>query len=289
MDNKSHTFWTQGCDVSNCCEIALKSKQFCNLTTINFSTIETQKQLEKAAYHAGVLGTLQAGFTDFHYLGEEWEQNCRDEALLGVSVTGIADGNKYKRFDWKKAALAALRGNEETAKAIGIKMAARVTCIKPEGTSSLVLGTASGIHARHAHYYIRRMGFNKNEPIAQYLSQNHPELVEEDLGNPLAIKVALPQKSPDRSIYRSENVLELLERAKFFAQNWIVPGHRSGPNTHNVSCTGSVKPGEWEKVGKWMWENREFYNGISVFPYFAGDSTQLQLPFEDIDKRSMKK
>ena len=265
-----------------CCEIALKDKQFCNLTTINFSTVTSQADLIARAKTAAFLGTLQAGFTDFHYLGDEWASNCEEEALLGVSVTGIADGNNYRKFDWKAVAEAVVKRNVETAKLIGINSAARTTCIKPEGTTSLVCGTSSGIHGRHAHYYIRRIEFDGAEAISVYLKKNHPELVVDYTLKPGWIKIELPQKSPDRSIYRNENVMDCLERVKFFSEEWVKNGHVSGQNTHNVSCTISVKPDEWKKVGAWMWTNRNYYNGIAVMPYDGGH--YIQPPFEDCTK-----
>jgi ribonucleoside-diphosphate reductase alpha chain len=277
-------YWTDDPDsgTNPCCEIALKDKQFCNLTTINFSTVTSQADLIARAKTAAFLGTLQAGFTDFHYLGDEWASNCEEEALLGVSVTGIADGNNYRKFDWKAVAETVVRRNVETAKLIGINSAARTTCIKPEGTTSLVCGTSSGIHGRHAHYYIRRMRLEKSEAIAQYLIINHPELVAQDKAKPTGIVLELPQKSPDRSIYRTESVMDCLERVKFFSEEWVKNGHVSGGNTHNVSCTISVKPDEWKQVGVWMWNNRNYYNGIAVLPYDGGH--YIQAPFEDCTK-----
>jgi len=277
-------YWTNDPDIGTnpCCEIALKDKQFCNLTTINFSTVTSQADLLARAKTASFLGTLQAGFTDFHYLGDEWVTNCEEEALLGVSVTGIADGNSYKKYDWPSVAEAVVKRNAETAKLIGINPAARTTCIKPEGTTSLVCGTSSGIHGRHAHYYLRRMRFEKSEPIAQYLMENHSAMVEQDKMKPTGIVVVLPQKSPDRSIYRTEDVFDLLERVKYFSTEWVRNGHIAGSNTHNVSCTISVKDDEWKKVGAWMWANREYYNGIAVLPYDGGH--YIQAPFEDCTK-----
>ncbi len=282
-------YWTNHPDwgTNPCCEIALKHKQFCNLTTINYSIVESQDELNDVAYWGSYIGTLQASYTDLHYLGEGWRTNCEDEALLGVSITGIADGGHFKRFNWKTAALHARRGNEETARSLGIKSAARITCIKPEGTASLVLGTSSGIHARHSHYYIRRIRLGRSENIARYLSENHSELIVQDVAKPDGIIVELPQKAPDRSIYRTEDPLDLLDRLAYFHSNWIVPGHLSGENTHNVSATVSIKEDEWDKVGQWMWSNRKSYNGISVLPYDGG--TYKQAPFEECSKETYEK
>lgn len=277
-------YWTNHPDLGTnpCCEIALRHKQFCNLTTINYTDIDTQGELNTRAANAAIIGTLQASYTDLHYLSDEWRENCEEEALLGVSVTGIADGGHYKKFDWEEAAGYAIKANQEWAALLGIAPAARICCIKPEGTASLVLGSSSGVHARHSHYYVRRMRFGKNEPIAQYLVAMHPALVKQDLAKPDGIVVELPQKSPDRSVYRTEPALNLLERVKYFHEHWVLPGHRSGKNTHNVSTTVSIRPGEWDQVGEWMWENRDCYNGIAILPFDGG--SYVQAPFEEISK-----
>lgn len=147
-------------------------------------------------------------------------------------------------------------------------------------TSSLVLGTSSGIHAWHNDFYIRRLRVGKNEPIYTYLSIYHPELLEDEFFRPHDTAViSVPQKSPDGSILRHESALDLLERVKWFNINWIKPGHRHGQNTHNISATVSVKDFEWEAIVEWMWENKEFFNGLSVLPYNGG--TYTQAPFED--------
>ncbi len=287
VDNSSHTFWTQGCDVSNCCEIALRHKQFCNLTTINFSTVQSQSELNTRSRLASVLGTLQAGFVDMHFIKDEWENNCREEALLGVSFTGIGDNADYANYNFSEAAQEAVKANEELSKRIGTNKAARVTCIKPEGTASLVLGCASGVHGRHSPFYIRRFRFKRVETVAQYFAQQIPSLVVEDKFDPDGVILELPQRSPLTSIGRTEAALETLERLKFFRTNWVEPGHISGVNTHNVSCTVSVRDNEWDTVGQWMWNNRAFYNGIAVLP-FDGHS-YVQAPFEDCDEETFNR
>jgi ribonucleoside-diphosphate reductase alpha chain len=262
----------------------LKSAQTCNLSSINVSTLKDQKDLENRVWAATLIGTLQATYDNFDYISENWQENQQDERLLGVSLTGICDID-YTKFDWHKASEHSAKVNEEFAEKLGINKASRITCIKPEGTASCVMGTASGIHARHAKYYIRRIRYNKQEPIAQYLIQHHPELVEEEEFNPLNIVVALPQKSPADSIVREEETaIDTLERVRFFNEHWVTPGHRSGPNQHNVSCTISVRPNEWNRVGKWMWENRSVYSGIAVLPY--SDAIYKQAPFEECDEET---
>jgi ribonucleoside-diphosphate reductase alpha chain len=171
--------------------------------------------------------------------------------------------------------------NAVISEKIGTNEAARVTCIKPSGTTSLVLGTASGIHAWHAPHYLRTMRFGKNEDIASYLIVNHPELVEDDVLRPHdTVCVRIPVKAPEGSIFRTESPLDTLERVKKFATQWINAGHNTGDNTHNVSATVSIKEEEWVDVGDWMWANKEYYNGLSVLPYFG--HTYKQAPFEDI-------
>ena len=269
-----------------CCEIALRPYQFCNLTEVNASDVEDQADLESRVKAASFLGTLQAGYSDFHYLREVWRRTTEKDALLGVSMTGIAS-NRVEHLDLEMASFAAKLENSRVAKILGIKEASRVTCVKPAGTTSLVLGTSSGIHAWHDNYYIRRIRVGKNEAIYGYLSQNHPELVEDEFFNPTQQAViSVPQKAPEGAITRSENVFELLERVKNFSIRWVRSGHREGSNTHNVSATISIKQDEWDDVGEWMWMNRHYYNGLSVLPYDGG--TYTQAPFETCNKETFE-
>lgn len=270
-----------------CCEIALRPYQFCNLTEVNASDVEDQTDLESRVRAAAFIGTLQAGYSDFHYLREIWRKTTEKDALLGVSMTGIAS-NRVENLDLEMAAFAAKIENSRVAKLLGIKEAARVTCVKPAGTTSLVLGTSSGIHAWHDEYYIRRIRVGKNEAIYSYLSENHPELVEDEFFNPTQQAViSVPQKAPEGAITRSENVFQLLERIKNFSIRWVRTGHREGSNTHNVSATVSIKEDEWDDVGEWMWMNRHYYNGLSVLPFDGG--TYTQAPFETCDKKEYER
>jgi len=265
-----------------CCEIALRPYQFCNLCEVNVSDILSQDDLNDRVYAAAFFGTLQAGFTDFHYLRDIWKKTTEKDALIGVGMTGIASGEILK-YDLKQATEVVKRINEETAKEIGINPAARNTTIKPSGTSSCVLGTSSGIHAWHNNFYLRSIRINKNESLYTYLSINAPELLEDDFFRPndLAI-IRIPQKAPDNSIIRTESALDLLERTKKFNLEWVKNGHKSGINTNNVSATISIKPDEWKIIGDWMWDNKNVYNGLSVLPY--SDHSYIQPPFEDITK-----
>jgi ribonucleoside-triphosphate reductase len=265
-----------------CCEIALRPYQFCNLCEVNASDIQSQEDLNNRVKAAAFIGTLQAGYTDFHYLREVWQQTTEKEALIGVSMTGIGSGTVLG-YDMQKAAQLVKRENTRVAKAIGINQAARCTTVKPAGTTSLALGTSSGIHAWHNGYYVRRIRVGKNESIYKYLVENHPMLVEDEFFRPHDTAViSVPQKAPEGSILRTESPFQLLERIKKVAMEWVVPGHRKGSNTHNVSATVSLKPEEWEDAGEWMWNNRDHYNGLSVLPFDGG--TYTQAPFEDIDE-----
>ena len=262
-----------------CCEIALRPYQFCNLTEINMSDIESQEDFNGRASAASFLGTLQASYSDFHYLRDIWRKNTEKDALLGVSMTGIASKSNLE-LNYEEAANVVKVTNNEIANILGINPAARTTAVKPAGTTSLVLGTSSGIHAWHNDYYIRRMRLGKNEAIYSYLAINHPELLEDEYFNPTVQSViSVPQKSPNGAITRYESTLDLLERVKLISKDWVKKGHVKGNNTHNVSCTVSVRDDEWKIVGEWMWVNKEYYNGLSVLPYHGG--TYKQTPFED--------
>ena len=265
-----------------CCEIALRPFQFCNLCEVNVSDVVDQQDLEDRVRAATFIGTLQAGYTDFHYLRPIWQRTTEKDALLGVGMTGIGSG-VVQKLDVKSATKVAKEENERVANLLGINKAARITTIKPAGTSSLTLGCSSGIHAWHNDYYLRRVRVGKNEAIYTHLAINHPELVEDEYFRPHDTAViGVPQKAPDHAIMRTESPLQLLERVKWFNQNWIKPGHKNGMNTHNISATVSIREHEWDAVGTWMWDNREHFNGLSVLPYDGG--TYIQAPFEDITK-----
>jgi ribonucleoside-diphosphate reductase alpha chain len=265
-----------------CCEIALRPYQFCNLTEINMADVKDQEDFNSRASAASFIGTLQASYTDFHYLRDIWRKNTEKDALLGVSMTGIASESNLN-LNYEEAAQVVKSTNNVISAALGINKAARTTAVKPAGTTSLVLGTSSGIHAWHNDYYIRRMRLGKNEAIYSYLAINHPELLEDEYFNPkLQSVISVPQKAPDGAITRHESTLDLLERVKLISKDWVKQGHLKGNNTHNVSCTVSVRDGEWKIVGEWMWANKEYYNGLSVLPFNGG--TYKQTPFEDCTK-----
>jgi len=279
-----------------CAEIALRPYQFCNLSEVNVSDIESQEDLNNRVTIAAFFGTLQAGFTDFHYLRDIWKKTTEKEALIGVGMTGIGSGTILD-YNLKEAADKSSAENARVAKILGINAAARVTTIKPSGTTSCVLGTSSGIHAWHNDYYVRRMRIGKNEALYTYLSINAPELIEDDYFKPkIQAVISIPQKAPEGAILRTESAMDLLERVKLFNIDWVRAGHRKGANTNNVSATVSIDKtrvygnlgekssikDEWEVVGEWMWENKEYFNGLSVLPYDNG--SYVQAPFTDCTK-----
>jgi len=265
-----------------CVEIALRPMQFCNLTTVNVSDVESQKDFNERAIAAAFIGTLQAGYTDFHYLRDEWRSTTEKEALLGVSMTGVASG-AIDSLDASEAAAAVIAENQRVAKLIGINPAARTNCIKPEGTSSLVLGTASGIHPWHNDFYIRRLIVNKEEPIFKYLMKTLPDLMEDSFYKPhLESVLTMPIKAPRGAIFRDESPMRMLWRIKKYHDEWIAPGHLSGDNTHNISATVSLKENDWADVGEWMWNNKDSFNGLAVIPH--DNSEYQQMPLEDCSR-----
>ena len=265
-----------------CCEIALRPYQFCNLCEVNGSDVESQEQFDERVTHAAFIGTLQASYTSFHYLRSIWQETTEKDALIGVSITGIGSG-KVTKLDMTKAANLVTKENKRVAKLLGINSSARSTTVKPAGTTSLTLGTSSGIHAWHNDYYIRRIRVGKTESMYKFLAENHPELIEDEYFRPHDTAVIqIPQKAPEGSVLRTESPISLLERVKLVSRQWVKPGHITGRNTHNISATVSIRDNEWDEIGEWMWNNKEFYNGLSVLPYNGG--TYVQAPFEDITK-----
>lgn len=263
-----------------CAEISLKPYGFCNLTEINASNIESQEDYNDRARAASFIGTLQASYTDFYYLRDEWRETAQKEALLGVSMTGIAS-EIVTTLDMEQAANVAVEENARVAELLGINKARRVTTVKPSGTTSLVLGSSSGVHAWHNDYYLRRIRVNKNEAIYAYLAIYHPELIEDEFFSPETTAViTIPQKAPDGAVTRhTETAINLLERVKDLHTRWIRTGHRVGDNTHNVSCTINIKEDEWDDVRDYIWQNRNSFTAVSCLPH--SDHTYQQAPFED--------
>jgi ribonucleoside-triphosphate reductase len=281
-------FWTNDYDMGTnpCCEIALNPNQYCNLVEVNVSDVTSQEDLNAREKAATLIGTLQAGYTDFHYLRSAWKEMTEKEALLGVSMTGIGSG-AILGLDLEQAANITKEENVRVSNLIGINSSARITTVKPAGTTSLVVGSSSGVHAWHNDYYIRRMRVGKNEPLYKYMVEKVPSLIEDCYFKPhLEAVMSFPQRAPEKAILRTESFMDTLERVKKFNIDWVNNGHNSGNNKHNVSCTISLKDNEWGEAGEWMWENKDFYTGISVLPYNGG--TYKQAPFEDCTQETFE-
>ena len=265
---------------TNGCEIALRPFQYCNLVEVNVSDVVDQDDLNSRVRAASFVGTLQASYTDFHYLRPIWKRTTEKDALIGVSMTGIAS-NKVNNLNLIEAASIVKEENTRVASVIGINPAARTTCVKPAGTTSTVLGCSSGIHAWHNDFYIRRIRVGKNEAIYTYLAINHPELIEDEYFRPHDTAViSIPQAAPAGATLRTESEMELIERIKKFNREWVQAGHIDGDNFHNVSATVSVT--DWDAVGQRVWNNRDSFSGLSFLPHSG--HTYKQAPFEDIDE-----
>jgi len=276
-----------------CAEVSLRPFTFCNLTEINAGDLESEEDFFKRCEIASFFGTLQAGITDFHYLRDIWIKNTKKDALIGVGITGIANGNileLYKKNSelLKQGVEVVKNTNEKIANIIGINKAARTTTIKPSGTTSCVLGTSSGIHAWHSQYYIRNMQCSVGDDLYNYFKEHHPKLIKVMDYMPKSAVIGVPQKAPDIAILReNETALDLLERVKLFNLEWVREGHRSGENTNNVSATISLKKEDWLEVGNWIWNNKNCFNGLSVLPFDGG--TYVDAPFTDCTKEEYEK
>ena len=265
-----------------CCEISLRPFTFCNLTEINAGTIEGQEDLDDRARVAGFFGTLQAGITDFHYLRNIWRVNTEKDALIGIGITGVGDG-RIEDLNWTQSSQVGMMENARVADLIGINPAARTSTIKPAGTTSCVVGTASGAHAWHGPQYIRNMQCRVGDDLYNFFTVYHNELIDVMDRDPMSAVIGIPQKAPEGAILRqNETAIDFLERVKRLNIEWVHPGHRRGPNTNNVSATVSVKEDEWADVGEWMWNNRYSYNGLSVLPFDGG--TYRNAPFEEVSE-----
>jgi ribonucleoside-triphosphate reductase len=282
-------FWTNDLDwgTNPCAEIALRSRQFCNLTEINVAAAEDKDALRSMVWAATVLGTLQAGFTDFNYIHPDWKKNAEEDALLGVGMTGQAERPDLMTEEiLSDLADAALKINEGIAHLIQINPAKRIGTVKPSGTTSTVLGTTSGIHAAHANHYMRRIRIGKNDPLAIALPKLLPEeCIERSDWEPNNVIVKLPVSMQGLTRH-DETAVELGNRALAVRNSWIKNSHRDGQNYHNVSLTINYKESEREELKTWMWENREYYGGISLLPF--SNATYANAPFEDCTREEFE-
>jgi len=263
-----------------CSEIILRDKEFCNLTEVVVRSDDTPTTLKEKVKLATILGTWQATLTDFRYLSKEWKTNCEEEALLGVSLTGIMD-NPYTNGTKDKLPhllncmkKIAIETNKKVAKQLGINPSAAITCVKPSGTVSQLVDAASGIHARHSPYYIRTVRGDKKDPICQFMvEQDVPH--ESDVTKPEHTWVfSFPFKSAKDAICRQDKTaLEQLEFWKLYQENWC---------EHKPSVTITVKDQEWIEVGAWVYKHFDMISGISFLPHT--DHTYKQAPYQDCTK-----
>lgn len=263
----------------------------CNLTEINGKWCDTKENFLKACEASAIIGTLQAGYTNFKYLSEETKDIFEEEALLGCSITGMMD-NPDIIFDeglQKEAAKAILDTNLKVSKMLGIKPAARATCVKPAGSTSCVLGTASGIHPHHAKRYIRRVQANKSEFCLQETERLNPAAVEESVWstNKTDKVISFLCEVPPGAIVKNQlKAVDLLEKVKLTQQNWVNAGtvidRCVNPKTrHNVSNTITVKWDEWDDVENFIFDNQQWFAGISLLPA-SGDLDYAQAPFATV-------
>lgn len=296
VDNESHTFWCNGFDISNCCEISFNCHDpitnetgvsFCNLCEINIKKCKTEEDFYSACKAAAVLGTIQASYTDFPYLGKVTQNIVKAESLLGVSMTGMMDSPDIA-FDpevQRKGAKIIKKINEQVAKLIGINPCARATCVKPAGSTSLLLGSSSGIHPQYARRYIRRIQANINEFPLKHFESKNPIAVETSVWSNTGTdkNIMFTCDVPQGSIVKNQlSALELLEKVKLTQQNWIEYG--TSPERciapylrHNVSNTISVRPEEWDEVTEYLFNNRNYFTGVSLLSVF-GDKDFPQAP-----------
>lgn len=299
VDGKSHTYWTNGCNVSNCAEISFfaydedgnSGVQGCNLSTINSGKIKNKRDFFRACRDGAIIGTLQAGFTDFPYLGKVSENIFKKEALLGVSMTGIMECPEICLDPeiQRQGAEIVKRINRRIAKLIDINVAARATAIKPEGSASCVLGTSSGIHPHHAKRYIRRVQANRLEEVYQFFKSKNPLACERSVWseNDTDDVISFCIEVKDGAKLKNQiSALEMLKSVKLTQTNWVHGGRNlelcSKPwLQHNVSNTITVKDNEWDDVTNYLYENREFFCGISLLSS-SGDKDYPQAPFTEV-------
>lgn len=272
--------WTNSDDyiVNPCAEISiLASGGACNLTEVNAAACFSQSDWLAAVRAAAVIGTLQASYTDFQYVQPQWRINAEKEALLGVSITGQAENQAILTPEnLRLGAALAVETNIEWAAKLGINPAHRICTTKPSGSASSWLGTTPGIHAGHEICYLRRVRMEKDSKLARGLQRHFPAFMVQDPFTESDSIIQIPIRMSDNTLLRThETALQLLDRMKQLYHNWIVPGHVSGPNTHNISMTVSYHHDEEAAIKKWMLDNKDSYYGISLIPYAGGDYKYL--------------
>jgi len=270
-------------------DLRLSGWQMCNLTTVNGAAIRSADDFLEACIEAAVIGTLQAAYTDIPYLGPVTRFLNERDALLGVSICGIMDhpailldGDILER-----GARLCRAVNQLMAATIGIRPAARTTCVKPEGTASLVLEAASGIHPHHARHYFRRVQASRRDPVYRHFLAANPDMCEVSVYRPETDDViTFPVEAPAQAILRDDlGAVRFLQYVRLVQQHWVLPGEaaetRSPGLHHNVSNTCTVRPEEWEAVADFLWRNRADFTGVALLPH-EGDKRYPQAPREAV-------
>lgn len=270
-------------------EVYLSGWQMCNLSTINAAMAQTPESFYEACFYASVVGTIQATYTDIPYLGPVTRYLNERESLLGVSICGILDcPDLYLNASiLEEGATVCRLANSIVAEILGIPAAARITCVKPEGTASLLLNTGSGIHPHHAKRYFRRVQANRKDPVYGHFREKNAHMTEPSVYNTDTDDVMIfPVEAPEGAIFRSEiGAVQFLEYVKFVQRHWVQTGRGNdqwSPGLdHNVSNTCTVRPDEWEAVADFIWENRAYFTGVALLPY-SGDKVYAQAPREEV-------
>ena len=274
VDQDIHCFGTNPCS-----EIILRSREFCNLSEVVIRSNDTMTDIGRKVKLATMLGTIQSTLTNFKYLSREWRKNCDEERLLGVSLTGIMDNTltaNPKPENLQQLREIAVHTNEALAQEIGINPSASITCVKPSGTVSQLVDSASGIHSRHSPYYIRRVRMDAKDPMTAYM-QDLEWVSEPDIIKPNdTVVFSFPVKSPKGSITRNDRTaIQQLEVWALYQEHWC---------QHKPSITITVKEEEWLEVGAWVFNNFKTMSGVSFLPH--SDHSYKQAPYEDCDKKT---
>ena len=265
-----------------CSEIILRDKQFCNLTEVVVRANDTKETLKKKVQLATILGTLQSNLTNFQFLSAEWTKNTKEERLLGVSLTGIMDAKITSNPDPKfleEIRDVARKTNKKYAEMLEIEESTSITCVKPSGTVSQLVDSASGIHARHSDYYIRTIRMDKKDPIYSFLKEKGVQVEDEQFRPESTAVFSFPMKAPQGAITRTDKTaIEQLENWLVYQRHWC---------EHKPSVTISVKDDEWMQVGAWVWKYFDEISGISFLPH--SDHSYVQAPYTDCTKEEYNK
>jgi len=263
-----------------CSEIILRPNQFCNLTEVVCRSSDTKVTLKNKIEMATILGTIQATFTNFGYLRKRWQNNTEEERLLGVSLTGVMDcpllngttSNLPATLEYLRSV--AVETNKQWASKLNIPQSTAITCVKPSGTVSQLVNSASGVHARHNEHYIRTVRGDNKDPLTQLMISVGVPYETDHLQPDTTTVFSFPMKSPDKAICRNDvSAIQQLELWKTYAEHWC---------EHKPSVTISVKEKEWVNVGAWCWNNFSYLSGVSFLPHT--DHTYKQAPYQDIDE-----